>query len=181
MENRKRCRQQGFTLIELMITLTIIGITLFTAIPSFSALLANNRLVATLNEFNAVMSYARSEAIKRGTRVVLCPTADNLNCAGINTWQETVLLFVDTDADADHDEEEPLLRIHRPPNDQIGIYSGSKSKITYQSNGSSPGSNLTLTFCDPDQKAAPIALILANSGRLRSSDKAADGSVLSCP
>ncbi len=64
--------QKGFTLIEMMITIVVMSIILMIAIPSFSALITQNRLSGNVNEFVAATMMARSEAIKRGVPVEVC-------------------------------------------------------------------------------------------------------------
>ncbi|MBU0498596.1 MAG: GspH/FimT family pseudopilin [Gammaproteobacteria bacterium] len=181
MDASSHCREQGLTLLELIITLLILGITLAIAVPSFAQLLANNSLTATLNEFTGIMNYAKSEAIKRRLRVVLCPSSDGSGCTATSSWHNGVILFVDADADSDRDASEAILSFYRPQTGAIGVYSGQKRKITYQPMGSTPGSNLTLTFCDGNRRTEARALILSNAGRLRSSDTKSDGSALICP
>jgi len=61
--------QKGFTLIELLITLVIAAILVTIAIPNFSGLIQNNRLISQTNSLIADLNYARSESIKRGTPV----------------------------------------------------------------------------------------------------------------
>ena len=64
----------AFTLLELLITLSI-GLVLFgLAMPSFNTLLSTNRLTTSINEWVTDLNYARSEAIKRGQQVVLRKT-----------------------------------------------------------------------------------------------------------
>lgn len=62
-------KEDGFTLIELMVTLVIAAIVLGLGVPSFSNLIKNNRLTAAANDYIAAVNLARSEAIHRGARV----------------------------------------------------------------------------------------------------------------
>jgi type IV fimbrial biogenesis protein FimT len=64
-------RARGFTLMELMVTLAIAAILATIAVPSFQTMINNNRLTSQANEFISALNYARSEAVKRGTSVIL--------------------------------------------------------------------------------------------------------------
>lgn len=79
----------AFTVIELMIVVSILIILLAVAIPSFTASVVNNRLTTIANEMVASLSYARSEAIRRGQHVAVRKTGPNWE----NGWQ----VFVDID------------------------------------------------------------------------------------
>ena len=57
---------QGFTLVELMVTLAVAAIILAIAAPSFSQMIRDHRLITTANDFMGTMQLARSEAIRRG-------------------------------------------------------------------------------------------------------------------
>lgn len=81
--------QSAFTLIELMIVVLILIILLVAAIPGFTASIVNNRLTTIANELVASLSYARSEAIRRGQHVAVRKTGTNWE----NGWQ----VFVDID------------------------------------------------------------------------------------
>ena len=61
MKNRSR----GFTLMELMIVLTLAGIILALGAPSFGEFRRNNRMAGIANDFLVGVQIARSEAIKR--------------------------------------------------------------------------------------------------------------------
>lgn len=60
---------QGFTLIELMIAITIAGILLVIAIPSFQFTILNSRVKTAASDFHISLLLARSEAIKLNRNV----------------------------------------------------------------------------------------------------------------
>jgi type IV fimbrial biogenesis protein FimT len=61
----------GFTLVEFMVVLAIAAILFSMAVPSFRALIRNMQVTTVVNDFFSALNLARSEAIKRGTRVTL--------------------------------------------------------------------------------------------------------------
>ena len=75
---------QGFGLIEIIITLTIIGILTLVAIPSFITQIKNYRLSATAENLYYALQYARTEAIKRNATIYVSFTTGDNWCYGIN-------------------------------------------------------------------------------------------------
>lgn len=79
-------KANGFTLLELMITLAIVVILATTAVPSFWQTIQNNRATTQANELTTAINTARSEASKRGQRVRVCPSRDGATCDNGNDW-----------------------------------------------------------------------------------------------
>ena len=74
---RGRSSVRGFTLVEAMVTVSMIAILLAIAAPSMSGFLASQRVRAGSFDVYAALVYARSEAIKRHANVSLvAPTSD---------------------------------------------------------------------------------------------------------
>lgn len=66
-------RRRGFTLIELLITVAIAAILAMIAVPNMMNIVQNNRSTAAANDLISALNFARSEAIKRGQQINLCP------------------------------------------------------------------------------------------------------------
>lgn len=88
---------RGFTLVELLVTVAVLGVLLAVAVPSFTDMMRNNRSLAAANELVSALNAARSEAIKRGARVSLCPSTNGTSCSG-TAWQSGWIVFFDTAA-----------------------------------------------------------------------------------
>ena len=87
---------RGFTLLELMFTLTVAGILLGFGVPSFVDMLRNNRAAGNINELSTAFSIARSEAIRRGANVTVCRSSDGATCGA--DWADGWIMIVDTAA-----------------------------------------------------------------------------------
>lgn len=75
----KRSRSRGFSLLELMITITVMAILLAIAVPSLRDVIHRNEVSSASNALLASVSYARAEAITRGQLVSMCP-GDETGC-----------------------------------------------------------------------------------------------------
>src|SRR3546814_19233482 len=71
----------GFTLIELMVTISVLAILMMLAVPSFTSIINSNRLTAQSNEVVAALQLARMEAIKQNRRAIVCRSATGTTCA----------------------------------------------------------------------------------------------------
>ena len=80
-------RVTGFTLIEMMIVLVIVGVILAFAVPGFSSLSLVTRLKSDTNEFVSGVHLGRSEAIKRNALVRMCVSSNGTTCAGSGDWR----------------------------------------------------------------------------------------------
>ncbi|WP_457330433.1 GspH/FimT family pseudopilin [Rhizobacter sp. P5_C2] len=88
-------RPLGVTLIELMVTLAVMAVLVTIAAPSFSRLIASNRLTSQTNEFILALNLARSEATRRGQPVTLLATA-----TATPVFQSGWQIFTDANGDA---------------------------------------------------------------------------------
>ncbi len=77
-------RHKGFTLIELMITVVVLGVLAALALPSFQSILEGRRLVGAADDLYSNIQYARSEAIKRNETIRVQVTTGTNWCFGID-------------------------------------------------------------------------------------------------
>jgi len=127
---------KGFTLMELMMTLAVVGVILAIAIPNFRDFLLNSRMTGAANDLLAGIQLARSEAIKRQAPVALCastnPTADPPECAAEFTgWA----VWADTDDDAAIDAGEAVIAAHEPVDATLTLISNGSGFVSYGPDG----------------------------------------------
>jgi type IV fimbrial biogenesis protein FimT len=166
--NRKRMDAiYGITIIELMISLAVIAILSSIAAPSFTNIIQDNRMVTQLNELQASLSFARSEAIKRNNTITTCRSNDGKSCEGKGDWKNGWLVFVDADFDSIVDIGETILLRHAAISTNNTIIFN-RSRVIYSGNGTARGgSNGTYTFCDSRGITSARGIIISNTGRAR--------------
>jgi type IV fimbrial biogenesis protein FimT len=86
-EQTMKFRHTGFTLIELVITIALLGILLAWAIPNVTTFIKNARMSGIANELSGDIGIARQEAQRRGRSVTICASVDGLICdTGTPEW-----------------------------------------------------------------------------------------------
>lgn len=137
----------GFTLVELMVTLAVATILIAVAVPAFGGLIASNRLGTAANELSSMLALSRDEAIRRGRSVTLC-RGDQGGCDGDGDWASGWVVFVDADRDQAPDTRADgsakVLRIHEALKGDISIQA--PASVTFRPTGR-PQSTATVTLC----------------------------------
>lgn len=167
-------KPRGFTLIELMITLAIAAIVVTFGIPSFRSMMRDNRIAAHTNEFIGALNLARSEAIKRGERVILEP-----NTAG--NWGKGWRIAVDTNDNGKVDNGEVVLRQFDSLPNNAGLIPNSplNNYISFAPDGTTrfagsqafQAGTLVLSLCDDVGRQSSI--VINSVGRAQVSRRAA--------
>ncbi len=140
-------RAPGFTLLELMITITILAVGLSLAVPSIRSISANNQVAAANNSILTAINLARSEAITRGNAVAVCPSSAGKRCNN-GKWNAGWIVFDDSDGNASPAVAEIIRVNSRSETVNRTGYAGS---IIFRPDGTTTlGSNKTMTICYTD-------------------------------
>ena len=162
----------GLTLLELLIAFAIGAALLLIAVPSYRAWVADLEMRDRIEAMVVTLSGARAEAIKRQTRVALCPSGNGVACAPGGRWEDGWIVFADDNDDGERDIDETLLAVE--PASQPGItIRGNKplsQYVSYTSHGHARLTNGalqmgTITVCR--QGANVVDIVLNNGGRVR--------------
>lgn len=101
-------RQAGVTLVELMIVLVIAAIMATIAAPSFSDFIQNTRMTSAMTQLTGDLNRARSEAIKRNSRMLVCAHAINGTSCADTTWNNGWLICYDNNPQDNACDDAPV-------------------------------------------------------------------------
>lgn len=136
---------RGFTLIEIIITVVLLGIVIAIAIPDFTSTIQNNAINSASARFISSISLARSEAIKRDVPVSICATSDqNFNSCGSN-WNLGWIVFVNPTGGSSLSA--PLLRVENLNSNAMNItVSPAVNIATYNGSGFAANNTKNVAF-----------------------------------
>ena len=168
MSKRDHKRDQtGFTALELIVTLAIITVLLTMGVPAVENYSWNLRMKTTMDQLQTDLHQARSHAISHNSQTVICPATDGNDCSGLSVWQNGWIIFTDINSDRQRQDSEPLHH-HAEAVSMLSISSSvSRNYIRFYPNGSAPGSNVTILFCDRRGAVHAGTITVSNSGRIR--------------
>ncbi len=181
MDTPRGSKHAGFTLIEMIVTVTIMAILATTAVPALTDLVRNARHRSAINDYWHAIFLARSEAIKRNSVVVICKSANGQQCHhGNNNWAHGWVVFENRDRDdpAQIDTDEPVLAVGNPKPEAFI----SSNRPSFDFRPFAQGKvNGTIVFCDARGDDRARAIIISHTGRPRESSRDANRRALHCP
>lgn len=165
---------RGFTIIELMVVVSIMAILMALAAPSFSFLIERWRVLQAVDGLKTTLYYGRSEAIKRGTSIYVekIPKASSSGCISDDTakdWDCGWVVFVDANNNQRWDAGEEVQRFDAPRNIKV-TRTESVVTITVNRWGSIDGGGVLGFTLSPSSNASSTAtkgVCMTPAGRIR--------------
>ena len=170
LSNNSNKNQRGFTLLELMVCISILVILAVTAIPSFSEVIKRNKTQTHMNNIYHLLVFARSESVSYNKPVTICPSRDQVSCIQSRDWSNKYLLvFYNDNYDDTHDSDERIARIFKTGKEGSKLLWRSfrnKSYLTFMPIGLTDYQSGNITFCPEglDRTEAKI-LVMNIAGR----------------
>lgn len=143
----------GFTVTELVIVMTIVGILTAIGTPTFKYVTTSNRIAGEVNSLLGDMQFARSEAIKNGATVSICTSSTGTACStsNANYWHEGWIVFLDLNGDGNYQPANDTILRTQPAFTSTDTFittaNPTYSAITYNRMGYAPtGHTTTITI-----------------------------------
>ena len=160
----------GFTLSNLMVTLAISGMLAITGLPSLNQLSANKKADNVYYRLFDLVQYTRIQAVNYRSQVLLCPSANQIDC--VNDWSLPLMVFVYSNDDETRNPNEAILQIAEEildDNEQLHWQaSGSNRYLRYKADGATRNQNGRLSYClTAGERLYARQIIMYRSGRAR--------------
>jgi len=155
----------GFTLIELLTVMMVLAIVAGISVPSFAHIVERQRVEAVMERLATDLALARNTALARRQAVVVCPRDADGECQPGSDWSGGWVVLVEDAQHPGQGGERLWVQQALGEGAHAITVSANRSVLRYRHDGSSPGSNLTLSLCLRGQVVAQQ--IVSNSGRAR--------------
>lgn len=175
MNTARKKRSQGLTLVECLVTVTLVATLLRLAVPALGEVITSASVAASSSDILSELRLARSEALKRNWRVTVCKSADGAHCASDGGWEQGWILFHDRDNNGSADTGEEIISRHEAlpadlllrGNRQVADYISFSSSGTTQTVGGAFQAG-TLTLCRKSAATTRATQLVLNAlGRPR--------------
>ena len=180
-------KQKGFTLVEMMVGVAMLGVMLSIALPNYTIWMAQMRVDDEITQLHRLMLTGRNMAVNMEQPVVICPLDGSNSC--VNNWTNEISVFVDADNNGRFDPavNDTLIRVKERINagDNLTFQA---TNVTYQPTGQSGGAQGTFRYCPRNQPDMNRAIRVSLRGRVYVSsdinndgkDELRDGTSISC-
>ncbi|UJF25237.1 GspH/FimT family pseudopilin [Suttonella sp. R2A3] len=166
----KSHKHKGFTLVELMVTIAIVGILLALAAPNFSEMVARSKLKSALNEWQSSFYFAQAEAMRLKEKIHFCASSDGESCSNSGNYNQGWIVLYQSG------KPDRVLRDVPPPDMSNNIditfngttHTSTRAHIIFAPTGRIDGGfgGATVSFAYNDGKTTAIKLVVSNEGRL---------------
>lgn len=167
---------KGFTLLELMVSVSIMSLLAAIALPNFNDFIVQIRVDNEISQLHRMLLVTRNTAINTGQKTIICPLDNTSQCT--TQWQNKLSVFTDINDNKLLDKDEKVIIFRAPitTGDKL-IYGKGRNKITFNPTGQLSGlANGTFRYCPQYYTKYARGIIIARSGRMyQSSDIDNDG------
>ncbi|HET6563765.1 MAG TPA: GspH/FimT family pseudopilin, partial [Xanthomonadales bacterium] len=157
----------GFSVLECLVVISILAILLVQGVPALREYGQRQRMSAAMHALHSHLAMARNDAVRFNVEMVICPGEKTSGCRNDSAWDSGWLIFEDLNGDRAYQSGERLLATE-PGLENIMVRSTTGRRyLRFVPNGSSPGSNSSISFCDLRGAVAARKLVISNLGRIR--------------
>src|SRR5690554_1583456 len=153
----------GFTLIELVITVSVIAIVATLSAPSLSRLVTTTERRSEVNDLISTINLARNTATFEQTTVTMCPIDNRKRCA--RDWSLPIVVFRDPERVAKIADEAQIIRVRQSQSKgTLKGATGIHSYFRFNPSGFAWGAIGNITWCPQNGDLTLATQIRINMG-----------------
>lgn len=160
----KNANQNGMTLLELLITLSIVAIVMAIAVPNMSQFVKSDRLTSYTNALISDLMLGRGKAVQRNQPVIVCASDDQATCTG-GDFKNGWIVAVDVDNDGVVGNADELIRVQNKIKGDIKFVDGGLNIVIFDSRGFAPDTNGQISICDDRGNDKAKSISISPTGR----------------
>lgn len=164
---------RAFTLLELMLSVSLLGVMTAIAAPKFGAFIANTTIRANANTLHTALFQARSHALSHQTTVIVCAATDpkleecEQNRQANKQWLHGLILFADNNGNNRLDASDLLIR-QLEISEQVRVVFNQRGRLRFFEDGHARSAGFYV--CGENSKKEAYIRLL-HTGRARISGK----------
>jgi type IV fimbrial biogenesis protein FimT len=159
----RQLRETGFTIVELVVTLSIIAIALSLTIPAMTGLLNSAAGKGTTANLVSILNLSRNTAIVEQTTVTVCPLDGSSKCS--SDWTRPITAFRDPLRTKAVTYPEQIIRITEPPSHgRLIVKSGIRNYFRFRSSGLAREAIGNITWCPESNDPTGATQVRINMG-----------------
>ena len=156
----------GFTLLELLVTLTIAGILNAMVAPYFTEFVSSLRTYNAAHSLRVALVTARSEALKRNSPVRICPSRDGITCDSTYYWEQGWISYQSSAWSTGRADGNPVIHQGMALEGATIFKKSSGITVLFDRNGRI-GQNCSFHICDSRSGEPVLKIVLYRTGRIR--------------
>jgi len=163
-----KSKNAAFTLIELLLTLSIAWILLGVALPSFDDMLERKKVSANVQRLVKTLQLSRLTAINDNVKVTVCPIENGLECT--RNWSTGYMAFIDHNGDRQFNNDDSVLYQFLSEDEEATLKLrafGHRNSLQWLATGITNHQNGSFELCYGSEEDKSRALFLTKAGRIR--------------
>jgi len=112
---------RGYTLVELLVVLSVLTLAQAWVVPALADVMHSVQVNAGAQALSDSLRRARSEAVMRNSRVVVCKSASGRACESDARWEQGWIIFHDPNNNAVLDLDESVLHREQALSDSLSL------------------------------------------------------------
>ncbi|MEG3755483.1 GspH/FimT family pseudopilin [Psychromonas arctica] len=161
--------QQGFTLIEMLITIAVAAILLSIVVPSFNSIIESSKERTTRDSLASAIYTAKQQAQSERLNVYLCTTTDGVSCEDTTDWSGEWLIYQDDNSSGDLDSGDTIVA---NISSKTNLITSSIEEVKFTPTGHSLAN--TFKICSNTDNKVVYQMVLSRMGRITYEEASGD-------